>query len=140
MQGLKIGTVASRADVGVETIRFYERQGLIEEPPRTASGYRQYPEETISRLRFIRRAQELGFSLREIDELISLRLDPTANSADVKARAEEKVAEIEAKIRDLQRMKDALADLAEACSGEGSIRECPILEALDGVDAGEQRN
>lgn len=139
MQGLKIGTVASRADVGVETVRFYERQGLIKEPPRTSSGYRQYPEETIVHLQFIRRAQEVGFSLREIDELISLKLDPSADRPEVKARAEGKVAEIEAKIRDLQRMKNALTDLVGACNGHGSVRECPILEAMDGAGTSDPR-
>ena len=133
MSTLKIGTVASRADVGVETIRFYERQRLIDEPPRMPSGYRQYPEDTIARLRFIRRAQELGFSLREIDELLSLRVDPSARADDVKARAEEKVAQIEAKVRDLRRMRVALMELAEACTAGGPVQDCSILQALDGA-------
>jgi MerR family copper efflux transcriptional regulator len=133
MPELTIGKVARRAGVGVETVRFYQREGLIEEPPRPESGWRHYPEEVVSRLRFIRRAQDLGFSLKEIDELISLQLDPAADRGDVKARAEAKITEIEEKIRDLSRMKDALVRLSGACSGEGSIQECPILEALDGT-------
>jgi MerR family copper efflux transcriptional regulator len=133
MSAMTIGRLARRAGVGVETVRFYEREGLIEQPPREGSGWRQYPEDVVSRLRFIRRAQEVGFSLKEIDELISLRLDPFADSAEVKARAEGKIEEIEDKIRDLQGMKDALVRLAGACSGEGSVQECPILETLDGA-------
>lgn len=140
MSSMTIGKVAQRAGVGVETIRFYEREGLIEQPPREGSGWRQYPEGLVSRLRFIRRAQELGFSLKEIEELISLRLDPSADSAEVKARAEAKIDEIESKIRDLQGMKDALVRLSGACSGEGSIQECPILETLDGGTIGTHSN
>ena len=133
MESMTIGKVAERAGVGVETVRFYEREGLIEQPPRGGSGWRQYPEGVVSRLRFIRRAQELGFSLKEIEELISLRLDPAADRAEVKARAEAKVDEIESKIRDLQGMKDALVRLSGACSGEGTVQDCPILETLDGA-------
>lgn len=131
MAELTIGRVAERAGVGVETVRFYEREGLIEQPTRPRSGYRKYPERVVSELRFIRRSQELGFSLREIDELMSLRLAPEANSADVKIRAEAKISEIEEKIADLQRMRDALQRLVAACDGERPVEECPILEALD---------
>ena len=131
MAELTIGRVAERAGVGVETVRFYEREGLIEQPARPRSGYRKYPERVVSELRFIRRSQELGFSLREIDELMSLRLAPEANSADIKLRAEAKIAEIEEKIADLQRMRDALQRLAAACDGERPVEEYPILEALD---------
>lgn len=140
MSPMTIGKVAKRAGVGVETVRFYEREGLIEQPAREGSEWRRYPEDVVPRLRFIRRAQELGFSLREIEELISLRLDPSANSAEVKARAEAKVDEIESKIRDLQGMKDALVRLAGACSGEGSVQECPILETLGGAAFGAESN
>lgn len=131
MTELTIGRVAERAGVGVETVRFYEREGLIDQPARPRSGYRTYPERVISELRFIRRSQELGFSLREVDELMSLRLDPEANSADVKVRAEAKISEIEEKIADLQRMRDALRQLTAACDGNRPVEECPILEALD---------
>lgn len=140
MSGMTIGKVAQRAGVGVETVRFYEREGLIEQPPNAGSGWRQYPEGVVSRLRFIRRAQALGFSLREIEELISLRLNPSADSAEVKARAEAKIGEVERKIRDLQGMKDALVRLVGACSGEGSVQECPILETLDGATVGAENN
>lgn len=132
MKPLTIGEVARRAGVGVETVRFYERRGLIAEPARRASGYRQYDEEVIDRLRFIRRAKDLGFTLKEINELLSLRLDPSASCADVKSRTDQKIADIETKIRTLQRMKRALLKLSKACNGHGSSDECPILDALDG--------
>jgi len=131
MSTLTIGQLAKRADVGVETVRFYERRGLLTEPSRRSSGYRQYDEEVVDRLRFIRRAKELGFTLREIKELLSLRLDPSTTCADVKNRAEEKIEDIEAKIRTLQRMKKALVKVTKACNGRGGTSECPILESLD---------
>ncbi len=131
MEPLRIGKVAHLGGVGVETVRFYEREGLIEEPPRTESGYRQYPHETVSRIRFIRRAKELGFSLREIRELLALRLDPDTSCEDIRLRAEAKIADIEEKVRTLRRMKKALAKLTAACSGRSPVSECPILEALE---------
>jgi len=131
MDILTIGQLARRAGVGVETVRFYERKGLLSEPDRKPSGYRQYKPETVERLRFIRRAKELGFTLREIQELLSLRLDPATNCADVRARAVAKIEEIESKIRTLRRMKTSLVKLSKACSGNGTISECPILESLE---------
>ncbi|MFZ1936048.1 MAG: heavy metal-responsive transcriptional regulator [Thermoguttaceae bacterium] len=131
-RALTIGLVARRAGVGVETVRFYERQGLIEEPPRRLSGYREYDDGVVSRLGFIRRAKDLGFTLKEIKELLSLRRDPTTSAADVKRRAEDKIADIESKIRSLQKMKKALAKLTSACRCHGTSGECPLLHALDG--------
>ena len=131
MEPLTIGKVAHLGGVGIETVRFYEREGLIEEPPRTESGYRQYPQETVSRIRFIRRAKELGFSLREIKELLALRIDPQTSCEDVRQRAEAKITDIEEKVRTLRRMKKALAKLTAACSGRAPTTECPILEALE---------
>ena len=131
MRALAIGQVARRAGVGIETVRFYERQGLIEEPERRASGYRQYGEETVGRLRFIRRAKELGFTLKEIKELLALRVDPSTTCADVKSRAEAKIEDVQERIQSLQRIKRALKKLASACSGRGPISKCPILDALD---------
>jgi MerR family mercuric resistance operon transcriptional regulator len=131
MQTLTIGKVARQAGVGVETVRFYEREGLITEPVRSGSGYRQYPEETVSRIRFIRRAKELGFSLREIRELLSLRVAPDRSTAEVKAHAQAKIADIEQKIRTLRRIKKTLLDLTDACDGCGSMGDCPILGALE---------
>ena len=131
MDGLTIGRVAKRAGVGVETIRFYERQGLLEDPPRRESGYRQYPEEAVARIRFIRRAKDLGFSLREVQELLNLRVDETSSAAEVRSRAEAKITEIAIKIADLERITQALTELIACCSGRGPIGECPILEALE---------
>jgi len=131
MESLTIGKVARLAGIGVETIRFYEREGLIEAPPRRESGYRQYPEETVQRLRFIKRAKDLGFTLREIRELLALRIDPETTCADVRLRAEAKIDDIEEKIRLLQRMKEALAKLTMACRGRGPVSRCPILEAME---------
>ena len=127
---LTIGLVARRAGVGVETVRFYERQGLIEEPPRRFSGYREYDDEVVSRLGFIRRAKDLGFTLKEIKELLSLRHDPSTPAADLKRRAKAKIADIETKIQTLQKMKEALEHLTSACRGHASS-ECPLLHALD---------
>jgi MerR family transcriptional regulator, copper efflux regulator len=131
MKPLTIGQIAEQAGIGVETVRFYERRGLIAEPIRKASGYRQYEEEVVIRLRFIRRAKELGFTLNEIKDLLSLKLDPSTTCADVKGRAEEKIADIEAKIKSLRKMKQALSRLSKACSGRGKASACPILEGLD---------
>ncbi|ETW95374.1 MAG: MerR family transcriptional regulator [Candidatus Entotheonella gemina] len=131
MQTLTIGKVARRAGVGVETVRFYEREGLITAPSRSVSGYRQYPEQTVARIRFVRRAKALGFSLREVRELLSLRVDPERSSAEVKARAQAKIADIEQRIRTLRRMKKTLVELTDACDGCGAMRDCPILDALE---------
>ena len=128
---LTIGKVAQRAGVGIETVRFYEPDGLIDEPPRGTSGYRHYPESVVLWLVFIKRAKELGFTLKEIKGLLSLRLDPKTTCADVKQRAETKIEDIEDKLRSLRRMKKALMKLTESCDGRGPINECPILEALD---------
>lgn len=128
---LTIGKVARQAGVGVETVRFYERLGLIEEPPRRQSGYRQYPPETISRIRSVKRAKELGFTLKEIKELLSLRASPRSRCADVRRCAEEKVEDIQQKVRDLQKMEKALTGLVAACDGRSPATECPILKALE---------
>jgi MerR family transcriptional regulator, copper efflux regulator len=131
---LTIGQVARLCDLGVETVRFYEREGLIEPPPRKASGYRQYPQETVSRLRFVRRAKDLGFSLQEIRELLALRDNPAASAREVKRRAEDKLADIEARLADLERMRTALLGLTQSCHGRGSVVTCPIIEALNRGD------
>jgi Cu(I)-responsive transcriptional regulator len=131
METMTISQVAERAGIGLETVRFYEKQGLVPEPPRTRSGYRQFPDDTVARLRFIQRAKVLGFSLREIQELIELRLDPSARSSDVKARAQAKIREIDGKIRDLKRMRTKLGELERACDGHVSTEDCPIIHALD---------
>jgi MerR family copper efflux transcriptional regulator len=131
VQSLSIGQIAEAAGVGVETVRFYERKGLIEEPPRREARHRRYPPETVTRIRFIRGAQNLGFSLREIEELLALRISPGTSKAEVKMRAEAKVAEITEKMQDLQRMRDTLLKLIGACEGTGPLEDCPILDAFD---------
>jgi DNA-binding transcriptional MerR regulator len=131
MKPFTIGQVASRAGVGVETVRFYERRGLLEEPARRASGYRQYSEDAVRRLLLVKKAKALGFTLREIADLIGLRLEPGSTRSDVRGRAEAKVADIDAKISDLQGMRIALAKLIAACDGHGPLDGCPILAALD---------
>ena len=131
MDGLTIGEVAERAKVHIETLRYYERRGLVASPPRSVSNYRLYPEGAVRRVRFIKRAQELGFSLKEIKELLSLRAAPEAGCAEVRAHAEAKIRDIDEKIGSLTAMKDALSKLVAECSGEGSLADCPILESLD---------
>ena len=131
-KSLTIGQVAKQAGVGIETIRFYEREGIIEEPPRRESGYRDYDGEAVTRLQFIKRAQDLGFSLKEIGELLALRVKPNSNCAAVKKRAEAKLEEIAEKIRDLKRMQKTLNELTEACVASKPISDCPILESFKG--------
>jgi MerR family copper efflux transcriptional regulator len=131
MSTLTIGQVARNAGVGIETIRFYEREGLLEEPPRRASGYRQYPEHVVKRLHFIKRAQQLGFSLKEITELLTLRVDGHTSCEEVKQHTEAKIAEVERKVVELQRMRLALLQVAALCTGQGPASACPMLDALD---------
>ena len=131
MKTLTTGQVARRSGVGVETLRFYEREGLIAEPPRNASGYRAYPEEAVAQIQFTKRAKELGFTLKEIKELLSLRVDPDTSCEAVRDQATAKIDDIEGKIRTLQKMKKALLKLRGACSGRGPTSECPILDALE---------
>ncbi len=132
MENLTIGQIAKQAAVGIETVRFYERKGLLEKPKRNTSGYRQYSLEAVSRIRFVKRAQEVGFSLAEIKGLLSLRLDSSKKCEDIKACALAKINEIEGKIEDLNRMKNALLDLAKACDSNSDIIECPILRGFEG--------
>jgi DNA-binding transcriptional MerR regulator len=115
MDRLTIGELAKRGGVRLETVRYYERKGLLPKPPRTSSGYRAFPADAVRRIRFIKRAQELGFSLREVEELLPLRVTPESTMADIRARSATKVADIEAKIRTLKTMKKALEGLTAAC-------------------------
>jgi len=131
MNRLTIGAAAKQAGVHIETLRYYERQGLVARPLRSVSNYRLYPGDIVQRLRFIKHAQALGFSLQEIKELLSLRAAPKARCADVRLRAEAKIADIEAKIRALEAMKKALTRLVAECVGQKPITDCPILESLD---------
>lgn len=128
---MTIGELARRADVHVQTVRYYERRGLLPKPRRATSGYRRYTDVTLDRLRFIRRAQELGFTLTEIKDLLALRLDPQTTAGDVKVRAAAKIADVEQRIDDLQRIRQALMHLAGQCrGGRGPVGDCPLLEAL----------
>ena len=131
MTRFTIGQLAQQAGVNIESIRYYERRGLIPEPPRLASGYRQYSKDDITRIQFIKRAQALGFSLTEIAELLALRVKSGTVCADVQQQAEDKLADIEAKIALLQGMKLALSELVTACRDNQLTTECPILNALD---------
>lgn len=139
MEELTIGQLAKRAQVNVETIRYYERRGLMAEPPRRDSGYRKYPGDAVIRIHFIKRAKDLGFSLKEVAELLSLKVDPETTCGDVMRRAEAKIADIEAKIQALQKMEKALGGLVISCSGQGPTSACPILEALDTLDKEEEQ-
>ena len=135
MDTMTIGELARRAGVGVQTGRYYERRRLLPPATRRASGYREFTPVALERLRFIRRAQELGFTLSEIAELLALRLDPHTTAADIKGRAEQKIGEINQKLRDLERIRKALAHLAGGCQGgRGPTGECPLLEALGPLD------
>jgi MerR family mercuric resistance operon transcriptional regulator len=127
---MRIGKLAKQVGITVEAIRYYEKQGLIEEPLRNESGYRNYPEETLQRIFFIKKSKELGFSLKEINELLHLRYEPGTTCGDVKRKAEEKIIAIDNRINSLQKMKNALSELTDACSENGPASSCPIIEAL----------
>ncbi len=131
MSYLTTGRLAREAGVNVETVRYYERRGLLPKVPRKSSGYRLWPPDTVKRIRFIKHAQDLGFSLREIYELLSLRTDKTRSCSVVKKIADEKIADIDEKIKALRRIRKALLKLSEICPGSGPVSDCPILEALD---------
>jgi len=126
---LTIGRIAKQADVGIDTIRFYEQKGLLPVPQRTAKGYRLYPPAIVERLSFIRRAKRLGFSLEEITALLDLQ-DNGGAKAEVKALTHRKLDEISTRIADLERMRDVLQTLNKQCSGRGNVAGCPIIEAL----------
>jgi len=131
MEKITISKLAKKTEVNIQTVRYYERRGLIPEPQRTESGYRQYSYDTVLRIRFIKRAQKLGFSLKEISELLSLRVDKNTTCGDFKNIAEVKISEVEKKIRSLNGIKKALTKLVALCSSEGPTSECPIVETLD---------
>ena len=132
MQDMTIGKVATESGVGVETVRFYERRGLIERPPKPqGTGFRSYPGEIVAQIRFIRRAQQIGFSLSEIGELLALKTNPHADCAEVRDRTAAKLGDVDRKIADLERMRAALAEMLEACPASGAIRACTILDALE---------
>jgi MerR family mercuric resistance operon transcriptional regulator len=131
---LTTSQVAERAAVNLETIRYYQRRGLLPDPPRSASGYRCFTDDAVRRVRFVKRGQQLGFSLEELKELLALRVQPGATCAQVRQRAEAKIADIDERIRVLRAMRRALKRLADSCTGRGPASECPILENLDAKD------
>src|SRR5437867_6007784 len=127
---MRISEAAGQAGVNVQTLRYYERRGLLPKPPRRRSGYREFPDDAVRVVRFIKRAQELGFSLDEVEELLRLRRQSASHRTRIRSVAEQKVQQIEQKIGELQRMKRALQTLMHACH-EGTTLECPIIEALE---------
>ena len=127
---MKIGELARAAGVPIDTVRYYERQGLLPLPARTASGYRQYGHDDAARLRFVRRAKALGFTLEEIRELLGLSARREADMAGMKAAAMQKLADIDDKLAELQRMRAGLDSLIASCPGHGALEHCPILDAL----------
>ncbi len=129
---MTIGRLAERAGVNIDTIRYYERNGLLPAPARRASGYREYAAGDIERLRFIRRAKDLGFTLTEIAELLSLTANRHNDMRGVKRKAEDRLAQVEIKIKELQRVRRGLQKLIAACPGHGELARCPIVTALSG--------
>ena len=133
MDTYTIGQLARETHVNVETVRFYERQGLIQQPPRRESGYRQYTENEASRIKFIRRAKDLGFTLKEIKELLSLKTDSENSCDQVRRSAEEKINEIDEKISSLREIRTALVSLSQSCETRMDNQDCPIIEALEDI-------
>lgn len=128
-----IGKLAQQTNVNIDTIRFYERKGLLPDPERRPSGYRIYNTDTANRLRFIVHGKELGFSLLEISDLLTLKVDPHTSCGDVKLRADAKISSVREKIKSLQKIEQALTRLSSECHGAGPLGDCPILEALESV-------
>ncbi len=131
METYSIGQLAKKAKVNLETIRYYERRGLLPEPPRNKSGHRQYSIKDLRRTEFIKRTQSLGFSLHEISDLLSLKVESGKTCADVQQRVKFKLIDIEEKLGTLQRMREVLLKLETNCPGKGPLNECPILKTLD---------
>jgi len=132
MQTMNIGRLAELAEVNIDTIRYYERQELLPPAARTASGYRQYTTADLERLRFILRSKELGFTLAEIGDLLSLTRDRQSDMRGVKRKAEQRLEQVEQKIAELRRVKRGLRKLIDACPGQGDLEACPIVAALAG--------
>lgn len=129
---MRIGEVAAEADVNIQTLRYYERRGLLEAPTRRASGYREYGRDDVQRVRFIRRAQDLGFTLQEIGDLLALQTEAVQSCGVVERRASATLERIDSKINDLKRMRTALAKYVHACRDQRSLESCPLLAALGG--------
>ena len=130
MKDMSIGAVAKKTGISIDTIRYYERNGLIDEPSRSSSGYRQYPSEALSQIKFIKRGKDLTFTLKEIKELMNLSRDPEASCVDFKDIATGKLDEIDANLLKLKRVKSNLKKLTVACPEKGAIENCPIRTSL----------
>lgn len=126
---MRTGELARRAGVNVETLRYYERRGLVEQPPRTPGGYRNYPPDAVRVPRFIKRAQRLGFTLDEVAELLHLDAGSPDSCDRTRALAEARKADLESRIADLRRIRDGLADLIATCELPRGGRGCPLLDA-----------
>ncbi|SRR5690606_23831426 len=127
---MNIGQLARQAGVPIDTVRYYERQHLIPEPPRSASGYRQYRQDDVTRLHFIRRAKTLGFTLEEIGELMAISGNYSNDMKEMREKASVKLEIVEARLTEMERMRDALRGLVDACPGHGPLGTCPIMAAL----------
>lgn len=130
---LTIGVLAKKSGVGVETVKFYHRKGLLPKPTKpSGGGFRHYPEEDVTRIRFIKRAQELGFTLRETKDLLEINTRPSATCSDIKAKAKSKLSEVELKIQDLKRVKASLEELIHACGdGKKAAASCRVMNCFD---------
>lgn len=133
MQKKTIGWVAKEAGVNAQTVLYYERRGLLQASSRSTNGYRVFNDASVRRIRFIKRAQELGFTLKQVITLLVLQGEQDASCADVSAMAANHLEDIEAKIHDLERMRKALVPLVEACPKKGALKACPIMDSLEGV-------
>lgn len=129
---MRIGQLALRSGVAIDTVRYYERTGILPPAQRRASGYRRYGEDDVARLRFVRRAKALGFRLAEVRDLLALSARPADDMAGLKAAAGAKLDDVERKLAELTRMRDGLRTLIDACPGHGALERCPILAALSG--------
>jgi MerR family copper efflux transcriptional regulator len=134
MDSLTVSQVAERGGINLQTVRYYEREGLLTPVSRNEAGYRIFSSAQVRRIRFIKRAQELGFSLKEIKDLLSLRIEAHTTQGDIRKRTRAKIAEVEQKILHLQAIHASLLRMAKDCSGCGSLKDCSILESLDGKD------
>jgi Hg(II)-responsive transcriptional regulator len=135
---MRSSQIAAQAGVNVQTLRYYERRGLLPEPPRLESGYRSYDPDTVARVRFVKQAQQLGFSLEEIDSLLGLATGGPDNCDAAKALAGEKLAQLEQKIAGLNVMCDSLRQLVATCDRPRARRVCPLLEAIAGAADGHE--
>lgn len=129
--GLRIGQLAKMASVNVQTVRYYERRNLLQPTDRKASGYRVYGDEALRRLRFIKNAQALGFTLREVSDLLNLRVSSVARCGTIQVKAQVKLRQVEAKARDLRALARALQSLIRTCQAGQPTDHCPILQRLD---------